>query len=53
MKHWDMSHISIKLCLQRKELHRNHTASCDYRYTGSSGKQEVTIEIYWILKKLL
>ena len=22
-----------------REVHRNHNASCDYTYTGSSGKQ--------------
>jgi len=46
-----MKHITI--CLQSKEVHRKHNASCDYRYTGSSGKQEVTVELYRILRELL
>jgi hypothetical protein len=29
-----------------QEVHRNRNTSCDYRYTGSSGKQEVTVELY-------
>jgi hypothetical protein len=30
---------SIPICLQTREVHRNSNASCDYKYTGSSGKQ--------------
>jgi hypothetical protein len=30
--------------LQTREAHINHNAPCDCTYTGSSGKQEVTIE---------
>jgi hypothetical protein len=40
----DMSALSITICLQTKEEQRNRNASCDYTYTGSSGKQEVTVE---------
>ena len=29
---------SIPICLQTREVHRNSNASCDYIYTGSSGK---------------
>jgi hypothetical protein len=28
-----------------QELHRNCNASCDYTYTGWSGKQEVTLQL--------
>jgi len=42
MKHWGMSPTSIKICLQ---IHRNRNEQCDYTYTGSSGKQEVTLEL--------
>jgi hypothetical protein len=52
MKHWDMSAISVTICYKpRKYRYRN--ASCDYRYTNSSGKQEVAVELYWILRELL
>jgi hypothetical protein len=53
MKHWDMSAISITIGLQTKEVHRNRNASYDYRYTGSSGKQEVTLKFSQILRELL
>jgi len=32
-------------CLQTKEVHRNRSAPCNYTYTGSSRKQEVTLEL--------
>jgi len=35
------------------ELDRNHNALCDYTYTGSSGKQEVTLELLLIMRALL
>jgi hypothetical protein len=53
IKHLDMSAISITICLQTKEVHRNRTVSCDYRYTGSSGKQDVTLKFSHILRELL
>jgi hypothetical protein len=34
-----------KICLQTREVNRNHNSPCDYTYTGSSGKQEVTLEL--------
>jgi hypothetical protein len=34
-----------KICLQTREEHRNRNAPCDYTYTGSGGKQEVTLEL--------
>jgi len=36
---------TITICLQTREVHRNPNAPCDYIYTGSSGKQEVNIEL--------
>jgi hypothetical protein len=39
--------------VQTTEVHRNRHALCDYTYTGSSGKQEVTIEISQILREFL
>jgi hypothetical protein len=39
MRHWGMSPTSIPVYLQTRQVHRNHTAPCDYTYTGSSGKQ--------------
>ena len=29
----------VPICLQTREVHRNRNVSCDYTYTGSSGKQ--------------
>jgi hypothetical protein len=30
---------ALPICLQTREVHRNGNASCDFTYTGSSGKQ--------------
>jgi hypothetical protein len=48
-----MSPTSITICLQTREIHRNCNAPCDYTYTGSSGKQEVTLELPKIPRELL
>ena len=53
MKHWGMSPTSIRICLQTRDAHRNRNTPYDYTYTGSSGKQKVTIELSQILRKLL
>ena len=53
MKHWGMFPTSITICMQTREDHRNHNAPHDDIYTGSSGKQEVTLELSWILRELL
>jgi hypothetical protein len=34
-----MSPTSIPICLETKEVHRTHTATCDQTYGESSGKQ--------------
>jgi hypothetical protein len=39
-------------CLQTREVQRNCNAPRDYTYTGS-GKDEVTLEHSYILRKLL
>jgi hypothetical protein len=39
MKHWSMFPISITICLQTRQVHRNCNAPCDYTHTWSSGKQ--------------
>ena len=44
MKHCGMSPTSTRICLQTRDVHRNRNAPHDYIYTGSSGKQEVTLE---------
>jgi hypothetical protein len=41
-----LSPTSIPISLQNREIHRKRNAPCDYTYTGSSGKQEVTLELY-------
>jgi hypothetical protein len=48
-----MSPASIRICLQTREVHINCNAPCDYTYTENSGKQEVTLELSQILRKLL
>jgi hypothetical protein len=53
MKHLGMSATSITIYLQTTEVHINHNAPCDYTYTGSRGKQEVTLELSQILRELL
>jgi hypothetical protein len=42
---WGISTTHITIPLQTMEVHRNRNAPCDYTYTGSSGKQEVTVEL--------
>jgi hypothetical protein len=41
-----MFNIFIPTCLQTREDQRNHDAPCDYTYTGSSGKEEVKLELH-------
>jgi hypothetical protein len=43
-----MSPTSITICLQTREVHRNHNAPCDYTYTGSSGKQKLLLSFLHI-----
>jgi len=45
LKYWGMSPTSITICLQTREVHINRKAPGVYTYTGSSGKQEVTLEL--------
>jgi hypothetical protein len=44
---------SITINVQTTEVHRNRHALFHYTYTGSSGKQEVTIQISYILREFL
>jgi hypothetical protein len=37
----------------KSEVNTNRNAPCDYTYTGSIGKEEVTLELSYILRKLL
>ena len=50
-----MGHVptSITICLQTREVHRNCNAPCDYTYTGSIKKWEITLELSYILMELL
>ena len=52
MKHSDMSPTFIIMCPQNREINRNCNASCDYTHTGSSGRQEVTLELSYIFRQL-
>jgi hypothetical protein len=52
-KHWGMCPTSITISLHTRGVHRNRNALCDYTYTGSSGKPEVTLDISQILMELL
>ena len=45
MKHWDMTFTSILMCLETRKIHINCNAQCDYNYTRSSAKQEVTLQL--------
>jgi len=40
-------------CLQTRKVQTNCNAPCDYMYTGSSGRQKVTLEHSYILRELL
>ena len=53
MKQWSMSPTSITIRLYTREVHTNHNAPCGYTYTGSSRKQEVTLELSYTLWELL
>ena len=53
VSHWSISPTSTTICLQTREVHTNCSAPCDYTYKGSSGKQKVTLELYYILRELL
>jgi len=46
-------YIYKNLPTKTRQVHRNRNAPCDYTYTESSGKQEVTLEISLIMNALL
>ena len=52
-KHCSMSAIPVNICLQTTQVHTNRNAPCDYRHTGNSGRQKVTLELSWIFRELL
>jgi len=48
-----MSPTSVTICLQTRAVHINHKVTGVHTYTGGSGKQEVTLELSYILRKIL
>jgi hypothetical protein len=50
MKYLGMFPTTITIYPQTREVRRNCIAPCDYTYTGSSGKQEVTLELSQIFE---
>jgi hypothetical protein len=48
-----MSATSLTIYLQTRVVHIKHNAPINYSYTGRSGKQEVTLELCYILRKFM
>jgi hypothetical protein len=46
-------HYIYNKLFQTREVHIHHNAPCDYTYTGSSGKQNVKLELSYILREIL
>ena len=51
LKQWGMFPTSVTICLQTREVLINHNAPGVYTYTGGSGNQEVTLELFRDIKK--